>query len=326
MDNIIDARTENLDVDAMDTDNIFEGGDDPSDEINERIKELLDKMDSDRITDIADLHLSCADEYHNEGVEAARARDYQKACDIVVKGNKEFPGCVDLIADCIHYSSLCFRDDIAVEYYKRLRQLPLKCYNWRAFSFAIDFLMKDYNKNENEIRKVIEEYKCNIPYEERALESEAELEEKLGNVDKAIDILTEAINRFPNASQCAIKLLEYQLDKGLYADAIKTARYGMSCIETQPSVNLPYFALCECLILDHFLHLKANKGEKISKQEIITLSEKYQTLSSKFKCDLRHYRSVIEMRRNLLAFIDTMDDDEEDTIKISENVEKGSEL
>lgn len=335
MNNIIDARTTNMDSDNLikgvhdttDTDTDFDEWEEIGIDIDtqmSKIKELLDKMNSDRFTDIANLHLSCADEYHNEGVEAARAKDYQKACDIVVKGNEEYPENVDLLADCIHYSSLCFRDDIALEYYNKLRQIPWKCYNWRAFSFALDFLQKDFKKNECEIREVIKEFSSNIPYSERAYESEAELEEKLGNYDKAYIILTEAIHRFPNASQCAIKLLEYQLDRGMYNDALKTCRYGLSVIETQPSCNVPFFALCECLILDNLLHIKAIKGEKIAKNEITSLSEKYNILISKFQNALRYYRDVIEMRRNLLGLIDTEDDGVNGTAKVKEskNIEK----
>lgn len=327
MNNIFDAQTEHFNIDAMDTDRIRDEEGDVDEEINsrmERIKVLLDKMNKDRFTDIADLHLSCADEYHNEGVDAARERDFQHACDIVVKGEEEFPGNIDLIADCIHYSSLCSRDDIAGEYYKKLRQLPWKAYNWRAFSFAIEFLLKDFTKNEAEIREVIDKYKKYIPYDERAFESEAELEENLGNTEKVISILTDAINRFPNASQCALRLLEYQVDRGLYDDALITARYGLSCIETQPSVNVPYFALCECLLLDHQIHIKKNNGEKITKNEIKSLSKKYSILEKDFKSDLRHYQSVIKVRRNLLAFIDSEEDSEDSdgTLKIPENVEK----
>lgn len=325
MNNIFDAQTEHFNIDAMDTDRIRDEEGDVDEEINsrmERIKVLLDKMNKDRFTDIADLHLSCADEYHNEGVDAARERDFQHACDVVVKGEEEFPGNIDLIADCIHYSSLCSRDDIAGEYYKKLRQLPWKCYNWRAFSFAIEFLLKDFKKNEAEIREIIEKYKKYIPYDERAFESESELEEKLGNTEKVIDILTEAINRFPNASQCALRLLEYQFDRGLYDEALITARYGLSCIETQPSVNLPFFALCEALLLDHQLHIQRINGEEITKTEINSLAEKYGILAKDFKNDLHHYQSVIKVRRNLLTFINSGEacEDNDSTVKIPENV------
>lgn len=165
-----------------------------------------------------------SDYYHNEAVKYARYGKFNKSAQICIAGLKRFPYDVDLLADVIKYSSDAGNRDVSCKYYAVLKDtVPVQRWNWRAYSFSLEYLLNDPIGNEYECRAIIANYKRYIPYEEKVYVAESELEEALGNADRSMEVLHEALASRENASQCSIRLADMQMDRGLYEDVIATS-------------------------------------------------------------------------------------------------------
>lgn len=248
-----------------------------------------------------------ADDYHNKAVSCSHKSKYRKAARICMEGLEKFPLNIDLLADTIAYSKDAGDMERAEEYYRILRnQVSFRRWNWRAFSFSFGFLLTaDPEANEEECRLLIENYRKYLPYEERADMAESELECALGNAEKGMSILKNALRVRTNASLCALCLADMQMDRGLYEDVITTAAYGIAASAvTHPSINVPYLYYLRTLSRDHLLHRKECAGETITAEEVNDLKEEYELLRSEFP-ELMHYIRNINTRVKMLKFIKT---------------------
>lgn len=272
------------------------------------ILELLSRMSglvsgSDDDNDDDDNGMD-SDDYHNKAVDRARRGRNHEALEICMEGLKKFPLNVDLLADIIKYSSDAGNMRIAAEHYTILKEkVPFRRWNWRAFTFSFDYLLKeDPIANEDECRVIVEHYKKYLPYEEKASMAESELELALGNAEGSMSVLKEAICTLANASQCALRLADMQMDRGLFSDALVTANYGIAAsAEPQPSINIPYLCYIRVLAKDHLLHKKACAGEPVTKDELESLKEEYCLLND-FP-ELERHTHMIKVRMKTLKFI-----------------------
>lgn len=112
--------------------------------------EACKTRDRDKLRAIADtvIHSDAirgnADEFHNLAVEYTREwDDYMSGYDIIRKGLSYYPANVDLLADAIYYGSEAGRYDECKEQVERLKKVPLPMWNWRAFTFLIDFYLDE---------------------------------------------------------------------------------------------------------------------------------------------------------------------------------------
>ena len=246
-----------------------------------------------------------ADDYHNKACDRARRGKNREAAEICMDGLKKFPLNVDLLADTIKYSSDAGDMVNAAEHFTILKaRVPLNRWNWRAFTFSFDYLLKENPiANEEECRTIVSNYKTFLPYEEKASMAESELEDALGNADRCMDVLKAAINAHTNASQCALRLADMQMDRGLFEDVVGTTNYGIAAsAEAQPSINVPYLYYIRALAKDHLLHKKEYSGEPISREELESLKEEYELLISEFPELMRHAHTI-KMRAKMLKFI-----------------------
>ena len=246
-----------------------------------------------------------SDDYHNKAVDRARRGRNREATEICMEGLKKFPLHVDLLADTIKYSSEAGGMQTAANHYSILKaNVPFQRWNWRAFTFSFDYLLKeDPIANEEECRRIVEYYKKHLPYEEKASMAESELEAALGNAEGSMSVLKEAISTHANASQCALRLADMQMDRGLYADVLETTNYGIAAsAEAQPSINIPYLYYIRALAKDHLLHKKVCSGKPVTKDELEALKEEYDLLLSEFPELMRHAH-MIKMRAKMLKFV-----------------------
>lgn len=247
-----------------------------------------------------------ANDYHNKAVDFARRGKNKMATKICLDGLKHFPLNVDLLSDTIKYCSEAGDLRTAAKHYAILKQsVPFPRWNWRAYTFAFDYLSEaDPIANEAECRTIIANYKKYLPYEEKACMAESELEMALGNAERSMSVLEEAIATHENASQCALRLADMQLDRGLYAQVIVTATYGIAAsAETQPSINVPYLYYIRALAKDHILHKKECNHEPIDRAEVEALSKEYEMLLSEFPELMRHSHTI-RMRSKMLKFVE----------------------
>lgn len=251
-----------------------------------------------------------ADDYHNKACGYARKGNLKSGIEVCLKGLKYFPRNVDLLADIIQYSSESGDWSTAAKYYGVLRKtIPFHRWNWRAFTFSARYLLdEDPVENEAECRMLISNYKKYIPYEEKICMVESELEEALGNRERSMQVLEEAIATRSNASQCALRLMDKQMDRGMFEEAVHTANYGMAAsAEAQPSINMPYLCYLRALAKDHLLHKKECMHEPVSQKEVDAMVKEYKLLMNEFPVKMMHFRSNIHERISMLAFIQTTD-------------------
>lgn len=273
-------------------------------EVLSRMRGMMSESDEDEDRGDSDMD---SDDYHNKAVDCARRGRNCEAMEICMRGLKKFPLNVDLLADTIKYSSEAGDMQTAADYYSVLKaNVPFRRWNWRAFTFSFDYLLKeDPIANEDECRSIINYYKKYLPYEEKASMAESELEAALGNAEGSMSVLKEAIYTHTNASQCALRLADMQMDRGLFEDMLETTNYGIAAaVEVQPSINIPYLYYIRTLAKDHLLHQKECAGEPVTKDELEALKEEYNLLLSEFPELVRHAH-MIKMRVKMLKFVKT---------------------
>ena len=329
MDNHADAPEEEDEMEAMDMATLAEMFDDEEEDEDDasvddqeedededqssspgRLLELLTHMrdlmsdDDEEEEDMDECDMD-ADDYHNSAVDRARRGKKREAAQLCMDGLKKFPLNVDLLADTIMYSSEAGDLENAAQHYAILKaSVPFRRWNWRAFSFAMDYLLDtDPIGNEEDCRLIVENYKRYLPFEEKASMAESKLEAALGNVDDSMKVLVEAIRTHTNASQCALRLADMQMERGLFEDVLNTANYGIAAsAETQPSISIPYLYFIRALAKDHLLHRKECNGEPIKKDEVKALKDEYELLLAEFPELMRH-SNTIKMRVKMLKFI-----------------------
>ena len=264
-----------------------------------------DEFDDDDDSDDSDDSDMSVDDYHNKAVDRARRGRIREATELCVMGLKKFPLNIDLLSDAIKYSSEAGDMNTAKEYYTLLSEnVPFTRWNWRAFTFSFDYLLKaDPVANADACRNIVNSYKKFLPYEEKASMAESELESALGNDERSMQVLKEAICMHTNASQCALRLADMLMDRGMYEEVLSTANYGIAAsAETQPSINVPYLYYLRALAEDHLLHKKVFLGKEVSEDEVEVLKREYQLLKSEFP-ELMGYARTIQLREKLLKFI-----------------------
>lgn len=312
-DRIIASSADKDNVEVIDSDEMTESsapGEDRSDidfqELLSQMKELVSDLDGQDDGDVIDNNMD-ADDYHNQAVDYARHNKYGMAANLCREGLKKFPLNVDLLADTIKYSADAGDMEIAAEFFTILSEkVPYKRWNWRAFTFSVDYLLQsDPVGNEDNCRTIIMTYRHCLPYEEKADMAESELEEALGNREESMHVLENAIHIHTNACQCALRLADMQMDRGLYEDVITTANYGIAAsADPQPSINVPYLYLIRALAKDYILHKKECDGENVSPDEVVALKDEYELLLNEFP-RLMHFESTIKTRVKMLKFVKT---------------------
>jgi len=194
-----------------------------------------------------------SDDFHNLTVEFATHADYDYACKILEKGLSTFPRSVDLLADYLAYcTEICVQDDDFIEkgnkYYKVLESIDKSEWNWRAFSFTIDFLISKkekenvINNNDNTIKNLVEEYKTRFPYDERSYIEEYRLLEKSDSDKLRCKAMLESVingeTKVKRAYRVAFKLANLYFEDKQYDEALKMVeRYVIDSIDERPSSN-----------------------------------------------------------------------------------------
>lgn len=97
---------------------------------------ICDRLEAENLT-------GSASDYHNVAVEMARLGCYPQAFRVVERGLKPYPYNVDLLADAVYYGSSAGKWDKCEEYAEKLNHRSKGLWNWRAFTFLIDYYYKD---------------------------------------------------------------------------------------------------------------------------------------------------------------------------------------
>ncbi len=268
----------------------------------------LGSPDLSFLSDDEDEENDDENDYHNKSADLARKGKNREAVEMCVRGLEKFPNNMDLLADAIKYSSDIGDVGAAENYLDKLNErVPRNTWNWRAYTFVLDFLMKNPSKNEKTCREIIDDYKKNLPYEEKSSVAESELEEKLGNHEKSKEILAQAIKERFNAPQSALRLLDLQLQHGEFEEALRTSDYFLiaSC-EAQPSTNLNYQLYVRCLAEDAIIHKKYFENGNVTEDEVERIKGMYERILKIPELGIR-FGSNIKDRIVMLDFMKISD-------------------
>ncbi len=241
------------------------------------IADAENRMELMRSKDVAEHILACleadskrlegrtifgsADEYHNLASEFGRRRLYNGAEIIATYGVALYKFNVDLLADIVKFGSQAQDWESCRKAFERLIAINRKQWNWRTFSFVIDYLMclfdvtpeGERNDVEKNIITLVKEYKK--LNDERAWLAESEYYLYKGCREKAMFTLKDAIKKVKVVPSVCLKLADLLLESGEYEEVIEIAAAGIrSSAQDQPSVNTGYLVYVSALAKDALIH------------------------------------------------------------------------
>lgn len=268
--------------------------------------------------------IGSADAIHNLSVEFARNGYFDYACAILKKGlmTDKFPQNIDLLADFIKYStcSLPADSDLAEVYYQRLIRIDKKCWNWRAFSFSIDYLTSRLDQADEQADQILEEcLKLASEYVkrkgkgrdgDRAYHALANVYLRQGDDKRCQSILQKALAQLKRAPICALQLSEIFFNSGLFEEADRCIRQCISMnINVDNSINIgyPYILSSLCRIMSAY-----KKSEQMAngqeKRDILKLIERdyesAKTILGEKEQRVRNLKSQIDILKKQIDMND----------------------
>lgn len=227
-------------------------------------------------------------DYHNLAVELTREGCYLQGFMVVEKGLEKTPYNVDLLADAVFYGSSAGKYEKCEEYAKRLMNRPFALWNWRAFTFMIDYYMEksdwlddeqaiseayatalDLAKKaqrflrneergylaEHNVHEALERWKIQFAEEAKDQDEKKKFEENAAmHRTYAVAALKKAIDNEEMVSiQCCLRYADLKFEERDYEAALEVCEKAFCYGEAQPSARLGYFhyiaALChDCMI------------------------------------------------------------------------------
>ena len=263
-----------------------------------------------------------AAEYHNLAAEYARHDDYYNAFRIVEKGLKQYVNDIDLLANAIRYGSYCQKLDKCEEYRKTLNSRPRGAWNWRAFTFLIDYLKEQAEMAP--VKKIMDlldtalktaiEYQRVLPLEEKGYMAESEVRilrqryiresidpQAKEKADLEYAAAKDALNRALNndkmvAVQCALSYADILFEEREYEETVKVCAKALEYSETQPSARIAYFKYLSALSNDALLRKEKAFADK---QRVERVLNEFQVVYRIIKEPT--YEHNIRTRASLLA-------------------------
>ncbi|MCM1237073.1 MAG: hypothetical protein NC489_43920 [Ruminococcus flavefaciens] len=212
-----------------------------------------------------------ADEIHNCAVIYARENMEDDACTILKCGIREWNAAVDLLADYIRYGISCKKKNECEEYYTRLKEIPKEQWNWRAFSFSIDYLMSQIDTTNNEEErnrikentiKLADEFIVSVGNDQAYFDKAAVIRkfnaEKL-ELEKSV--LRQGIEQLKVAPKCALRLADILFEEGDYREAAELLyKVCINAFTLQPAVNCSHSFLLYALSKTSELFAENSEG------------------------------------------------------------------
>lgn len=241
---------------------------------------------------ISDESVRCigtSNDFHNLSVSYARVNMFDCACEILNRGLKVMPYSVDLLADYIKYGLSCGEYKLCEEYFICLQKIPNSQWNWRAYSFSIDYLLdscKRQTDKENLVR--IKKEALDLANEfikkigtEQAFFDKAMVYQAFNEPVKEYETLLKCIDLLKVTPKCALRLADIEFDKGNFQAAVKYISRCCNIFRPQPDVSRGYSYLLLALSRISALFSENTDGDNISwkdrKETIIEIYRYFHT-------------------------------------------------
>lgn len=214
-------------------------------------------------------------DFHNVGVECARRNAEDLACDYLERGLNKYPTSVDLLADYIKYGTACDRLDKCREYYNVLTEISKDNWNWRAFSFSIDYLMTELERGNsgNEIKQsaltLSSEFRQYLPHDENGYLAQAEIHNKFNERELEIAILEEAISKIAKAPKALLRLADIYYSDGRLEETLNLLhRCERDSLEPQMGVSQGYLYYLDGLCQSNILMKELDKEDHMDCEKV----------------------------------------------------------
>lgn len=272
-----------------------------------------------------------ADDYHNLAVEYSRDDDYITAFNILEKGMEQYKYNIDLLADAVYYGSNAGQYDKCEQYAEILKNRPRALWNWRAFTFLIDYYLQKSDwtesipemlENTNEALALAQDYQAYLPEEEKGYNAEYKVRvvrecfyrqykldsEKKNDQDKyeqqekqEHELAEAALRRAIDAQnipavQCCLKYADSLFESCRYEEVVRICEQVFTYAEVQPSANLGYLLYLRALAMDAAVH----RGKKYDYDHVNEVYQAYD-VAERANSDRITYIRTIRVRINLLA-------------------------
>lgn len=196
-----------------------------------------------------------SNEYHNLGVELSNMGRNHLACIVLEKGLDEYPACVDLLGDYLKYGVDDVRWEQCENCYQVLKSLNRNDWNWRAYSFSIDYLLEKRKKTtslserkalRNEVLRLakafVEKEESDLAYFDLA-----HAYKEFNNKCEERATLEAAIAKNAFFPRCSLRLADIDISAGNYQAALKWLKVCEIAFKPQLDVNLAYVYLLKIL-------------------------------------------------------------------------------
>ncbi|MBQ8298270.1 MAG: hypothetical protein IJX99_00065 [Clostridia bacterium] len=224
--------------------------------------------------------------YHNLGVTLVSRNLYSLACDVIKHGIDRIPNSVDLLADYIKYAGKCNKYEECQKAYNAIKKISKARWNWRAFSFSIDYLLSllklydeashEYKSCFDELNVLAEEFVSYLPGKETAYMSKAEVHREFNRTQEEISVLEEALKNIKVAPKCSLRLADLYFEAGEYNKTLELLEQcKIAALEPQHGVRVGYLYLLSalCNIALFYSMKEAEDSNKRKKLELEIYSD-----------------------------------------------------
>lgn len=188
-----------------------------------------------------------ADEFHNFAVTISKVTNSNKdAYAIVREGLKIHATNTDLLADALMYGSNVGEQEECERWYRNLQAVDKSFWTWRAFSFAIDYLMdhclstKTFTVKIEDVLALADEYQKFRPDDEDAWIAKYRIFDRSNQKAKSIEVLEEAIEKFRFCPRCWLRYADAMIDQGEYEKAEPIIKKMLRNPNTTEAINTSY--------------------------------------------------------------------------------------
>lgn len=201
------------------------------------------------------LWLGSSSSFHNFAVELTKAGRNHSACVVLEKGLSIYPCCVDLLGDYLKYGVDDMNWEKCDKCYYTLKALDRSDWNWRAYSFSIDFLLEkrkrvtsvlDRRTLRTEVLRLakdfVEKEGSDLAYFDLSnvyCELNRRFEEKA--------TLELAITKKCFSPRCSLRLADIEISAGNYNQALDRLKICQTALKPQADINLAYVFLLKML-------------------------------------------------------------------------------
>lgn len=215
--------------------------------------------------------------YHNFAVELSKMGRNHSACTVLEKGLSEYPSSVDLLGDYLKYGTDDMRWEQCEKYYCDLKTLDQSDWNWRAYSFSIDYLLEKRKRTasaserkslRSEAMRLARAF-VNREGSDLAFFDLSNVYSELNKKFEEKSTLELAITNNTFSPRCSLRLADIEISAGNYSRALERLKVCQTALKPQLDVNLAYVFLLKMLCKSSILLSEILNGvsEKTSYEE-----------------------------------------------------------